>query len=200
MTISLVKGQKIDLTKGNAGLTRITVGLGWDPVETESVGFFGRKKKTGVNIDCDASAILLDANGRLAKRTNVVCFHNLTSPCGSVKHTGDNLTGEGDGDDEQILISLDKVPADVHRILMCVNIYNCESRGQDFGMIKSAYIRVLNSVQNQELIRFNLTDSYAGMTALIVGEIYRHNDEWKFNAIGEGAHAAHIDILSQRYQ
>lgn len=199
MTISLVKGQKVDLTKGNAGLKRITVGLGWDPIETEGRGLFGRKKTTP-NIDCDASAILLDENGKLAKEDNVVCFHNLTSPCASVQHSGDNLTGEGEGDDEQINISLDKVPADVQRILMVVNIYNCEARGQDFGMIKSAYIRVLNPVQNQELIRFNLTDSYAGMTALIVGEIYRHNGEWKFNAIGEGAHAAHIDILAARYQ
>jgi tellurium resistance protein TerD len=198
MTISLVKGQKIDLTKGNAGLTRITVGLGWDPVESEGSGFFGTKKKKA-NIDCDAAAILLDANGKLTKKQNLVCFHNLNSGCGSVRHSGDNLTGEGEGDDEQIHVSLDKVPSDVQKILMCVNIYQCEARGQDFGMIKSAYIRVVNSANEQELIRFNLTESYAGMTALIVGEIYRHNDEWKFNAIGEGAQAAHIDKLAQRY-
>lgn len=198
MTISLVKGQKIDLTKGNAGLKNITVGLGWDPVGTEKKGFFGTKK-VKANIDCDASAILLDANGRLTNRQNLVCFHNLKSACGSVRHSGDNLTGEGDGDDEQIQIALDKVPADVHRILACVNIYQCDQRGQDFGMIQSAYIRVVDPSNNQELCRFNLTDSYAGMTALIVGELYRHNDDWKFNAIGEGAHAAHIDILAQRY-
>lgn len=197
MAITLVKGQKIDLTKGNASLTSLTVGLGWDPVESR--GLFGRKK-ANANVDCDASALLLNADGKLINVKNVVCFHNLTSPCGSVKHSGDNLTGEGEGDDEQIQISLDKVPSDVHRILMVVNIYNCEARGQDFGMIKSAYIRVLNAAQNQELVRFNLTDSYAGQTALVVGEIYRHNVEWKFNAIGEGTQAAHINILAQRYQ
>lgn len=198
MAISLVKGQKVDLTKGNAGLTRITVGLGWDPAEIESKGFFG-KKKSKANIDCDASALLLDGSGKLTKEKNLICFHNLKSPCGSVVHTGDNLTGEGDGDDEQINIDLQNVPADVERVLMAVNIYDCENRKQDFGMIKSAYIRVLNPANNTELIRFSLTDSYAGMTALVVGEIYRHNGEWKFNAIGEGAHAAHINILARRY-
>ncbi|MBP2000847.1 stress response protein SCP2 [Paenibacillus shirakamiensis] len=198
MTISLVKGQKIDLTKGNIGLTSMTIGLGWDPVSTEKKGFFGTKK-VAPNIDCDASAILLDANGKLSGMQNLVCFHNLTSPCGSVRHSGDNLTGEGEGDDEQIQIDLNKIPADVHRILACVNIYQCEQRGQDFGMIQSAYIRVMNSQDDKELCRFNLTDSYAGMTALIVGELYRNQGEWKFNAIGEGAHAAHINILAQRY-
>lgn len=198
MTISLVKGQKIDLTKGNAGLSRILVGLGWDPAESNSRGFFGMKKKVA-NIDCDASALLLNANGKLAKKQNLICFHNLESPCRSVRHTGDNLTGEGEGDDEQIDISLNQVPGDVDKILMVVNIYQCEERNQDFGMIKSAYIRVLNPSNNQELIRFNLTDNYKGMTALIVGEIYRNNGEWKFNAIGEGAHAAHINTLAQRY-
>jgi len=198
MTISLVKGQKVDLTKSNAGLKNVTIGLGWDPIEAEKKGFFGTKK-IKANIDCDASAILLGENGKLLRKQNLVCFHNLESPCGSVRHSGDNLTGEGEGDDEQIEISLNQVPADVHKILACVNIYQCEERGQDFGMIRSAYIRVLNPSNNQELLRFNLTDNYAGMTALIVGELYRHNGEWKFNAIGEGTHAAHINILAQRY-
>ncbi|AKG33350.1 TerD family protein [Paenibacillus durus] len=199
MTISLVKGQKVDLTKGNTGLSLLTVGLGWNPAEVEARGLFGAKKSKP-NIDCDASAILLSGNGKLAKQNNVVCFHNLISPCGSVKHSGDNLTGDGDGDDEQIFIDLKKVPADVEKVLVVVNIYQCEVRKQDFGMIKSAYIRVVNSSNNDELIRFNLTDNYAGRTALIVGEIYRHNGEWKFNAVGEGTHAAHINVLAQQYQ
>ncbi|MCM3701983.1 TerD family protein [Paenibacillus macerans] len=199
MSISLVKGQKVDLTKNNAGLSNIIVGLGWDPAETETRGFFGRKKKGTANIDCDASALLLNAGGKLEKKENIVCFYNLKSPCGSVQHTGDNLTGEGDGDDEQIIVDLAHVPSNVEKILMVVNIYQCEARGQDFGMIKSAFIRVVNPANNQELIRFNLTDSYAGMTALLVGEIYRHNGEWKFNALGEGAHAAHINELASRY-
>ena len=194
MTISLVKGQKIDLTKGNAGLSKITVGLGWDPVEKR--GFFGSKK---VDIDCDASALLLDENGKLTGK-NLVCFHNLKSPDGSVVHSGDNRTGEGDGDDEQIHIDLPRVPANIHRILMVVNIYDCINRKQDFGMISSAYIRVLNASNQQELVRFNLTDNYSGKTALIVGEIYRHGGEWKFNAIGEGSFAAHVDLLAREYQ
>ncbi|CAM4396464.1 TerD family protein [Paenibacillus tarimensis] len=199
MTISLVKGQKIDLTKGNAGLNKVVVGLGWDPAESESKGFFGIKKKTA-NIDCDASALMLDANGKLTEERNLVCFYNKQSGCGSVVHSGDNLTGEGAGDDEQIFVELSRIPASVHKVLCVVNIYECESRRQDFGMIKSAYIRIVNPANNQELVRFNLTDNYSGMTALIVGELYRHNGEWKFNAIGEGAHAAHINILAQRYQ
>ncbi|MDK8183246.1 TerD family protein [Paenibacillus sp. UMB4589-SE434] len=199
LAISLVKGQKVDLTKGNAGLSRIVVGLGWDPAEVEQKGLFGMKKKQVLNVDCDASALMLNANGKLMKEGNLVCFYNLKSPCGSVHHSGDNLTGDGDGDDEQIQIDLSRVPADVDKILMCVNIYECESRRQDFGMIRSAFIRVVNPSNNQELIRFNLTDSYAGMTALLVGEIYRHDGEWKFNALGEGAHAAHINVLATRY-
>ncbi|MWV45736.1 TerD family protein [Paenibacillus sp. HJL G12] len=198
MTVSLVKGQKVDLTKGNSGLQKVIVGLGWDPVQTETRGIFGMKKKAA-DIDCDASALLLNASGKLSQSKNTVCFHNLVSPCRSVRHSGDNLTGEGEGDDEQIQIELSKVPEDVSKILMVVNIYQCEARGQDFGMIRSAYIRVLNPASNQELIRFNLTENYAGKTALIVGEIYRHNGEWKFNAIGEGTHAAHINQLAALY-
>ncbi|ARU60346.1 stress protein [Tumebacillus avium] len=197
MAISLVKGQKIDLTKLNAGLTNLIVGLGWDPVQPKK-GLFGFMKSE-VNIDCDASALLLDANGKLTKEENLVCFYNRASGCRSVLHSGDNLTGEGDGDDEQIFIDLKKVPSDVHKILMVVNIYECENRRQDFGMIQSAFIRVVNKANNQELVRFNLSDDYSGKTALIVAEIYRHNGEWKFNAIGEGAYAAHINLLAKKY-
>ncbi|UHA74804.1 TerD family protein [Paenibacillus sp. 481] len=200
MGISLVKGQKVDLTKGNAGLGRVIVGLGWDPADIEERGFFGMKKKTKANVDCDASAILLDERGKLTHADNLVCFYNKVSGCGSVVHSGDNLTGEGDGDDEQILVDLARVPASIHKVLVAVNIYECESRKQDFGMIRSAFIRIVNPANNQELIRFNLTDNYAGKTALIVGELYRHSGEWKFNAIGEGAHAAHINILASQYQ
>lgn len=197
MGISLVKGQKVDLTKGNAGLTKVIVGLGWDPAEQKS-GFFGMKK--AANVDCDASALLLDANGKLSGERNLVCFYNKQSGDGSVIHSGDNITGQGEGDDEQIHVQLDSVPANIHRILCVVNIYECESRKQDFGMIKSAFIRIVNPANNQELVRFNLTENYSGKTALVVGELYRHNGEWKFNAIGEGTHAAHVDILARQYQ
>ncbi|THF84527.1 TerD family protein [Cohnella fermenti] len=199
MSISLVKGQKVDLTKGNAGLGKIVVGLGWDPAETEKRGLFGIKK-AAPNIDCDASALLLNSAGKLAKEKNLVCFHNKKSGDGSVVHSGDNLTGEGEGDDEQIFVELSKVPADVDKILFVVNIYDCVNRKQDFGMIRSAYIRIVNPANDQELLRYNLSDNYAGRTALIVGEVYRHSGEWKFNAIGEGSHAAHIDHLARQYQ
>lgn len=196
-TISLVKGQKIDLTKGNAGLTKVVVGLGWDPVK-QSRGFFGMKKQA--NIDCDASALLLNENGKLEDEKNLVCFYNKTSPFNAVVHSGDNVTGEGDGDDEQIEIDLTKVPQDVSKILVVVNIYDCMNRKQDFGMIQSAYIRVLNGFDSKELVKFNLTDNYAGKTALICGELYRHNGEWKFTAIGEGTHSAHINQLAEQYK
>jgi len=194
--INLVKGQKIDLTKGNAGLSSVIVGLGWDPAEPAR-GFFGIKKQA--NVDCDASALMLNENGKLIKKGNLICFHNKQSPCNSVIHSGDNLTGDGDGDDEQIRVNLSAVPADVHKILVVVNIYDATNRKQDFGMIKSAYIRVMNAVGNNELIRFNLSDNYTGFTALICGELYRQGGEWKFAAIGEGSHAAHINQLAERY-
>jgi tellurium resistance protein TerD len=201
MAISLVKGQKIDLTKTNAGLSKLVVGLGWDPAEVSvKKGFFGGKKKEKADIDCDASALLLNEEGKLTNANNLVCFYNKKSLTGAVTHSGDNMTGDGDGDDEQIFVDLNEVPADVHKILMVVNIYECERRGQDFGMVESAFIRVVNAADQQELVRFNLTENYAGKTALVVGEIYRHNGDWKFSAIGEGMHASHIDHLAAKYK
>ncbi|MBY3623218.1 TerD family protein [Acinetobacter sp. CUI P1] len=194
--INLVKGQKIDLTKGNAGLSNVIVGLGWDPAEPAR-GFFGMKKQA--NVDCDASALMLNENGKLVKKGNLICFHNKQSPCNSVIHSGDNLTGDGDGDDEQIMVNLNAIPSDVHKVLVVVNIYDATNRKQDFGLIKSAYIRVINAVGNNELIRFNLSDNYNGYTALICGELYRQGGEWKFAAIGEGSQAAHINQLAERY-
>jgi stress response protein SCP2 len=194
--INLVKGQKIDLTKGNAGLSNVIVGLGWDPA-APARGFFGVKKQA--NVDCDASALMLNENGKLVKKGNLICFHNKQSPCNSVIHSGDNLTGDGDGDDEQIMVNLNAIPSDVHKVLVVVNIYDATNRKQDFGLIKSAYIRVMNAVGNNELIRFNLSDNYNGYTALICGELYRQGGEWKFAAIGEGSHAAHINQLAERY-
>ncbi|EFM10411.1 stress protein [Paenibacillus curdlanolyticus YK9] len=196
MSISLVKGQKIDLTKGRSGLTKVVIGLGWDPVEAR--GFFGMKKKQA-NIDCDASVLMLNEQSKLTNEHHVICFYNKQSPCQSVIHSGDNLTGEGDGDDEQIMIDLSKVPANVDKILAVVNIYDCVNRKQDFGMIKSAYIRVMDGSSN-EMVRFNLTESYAGKTALICGELYRHNGEWKFAAIGEGTHATHVNQIAAAHQ
>lgn len=200
MAISLQKGQKIDLTKGNAGLSDLIVGLGWDPVEQSGGGFlgglFGSKQ---VQIDCDASALMLNENGKFTRKEHVIFFNNLKSPCGSVVHLGDNLTGDGDGDDEQIVIQLNKVPSDVHRIVFVVNIYDCQKRKQDFGMIKNAFIRVVNKANMQEITRYNLTDDYAGRTALIVGEVYRRQGEWKFGALGESTQDPSISALVGKY-
>lgn len=200
MSINLVKGQKVDLTKGKAGLSTLMVGLGWDPVQTSSGGLFGSLfGSSAPEIDCDASVIMLDQQGKLISPDHVIYFGNLSSKCGSVKHTGDNLTGEGDGDDEQILVYLNKVPANVQRLLFVVNIYDCVKRRQEFGMIKNAFIRVEDASSRSQLLKFNLTNDYKGLTSLIVGEIYRHNGEWKFNAIGDGTRDGSIGDLVQRY-
>lgn len=202
MTISLQKGQRVDLTKGSTGLSKIMVGLGWDPVERSGGGLlgglFGGNK--GAQIDCDASVIMLDSNDRMAEKKDLIYFGNLKSRCGSIRHTGDNLTGDGDGDDEQIIVELDRVPANIHKLVFVVNIYDCVRRKQDFGMIKNAFIRVVNGGNNQEVIKYNLTGSYAGKTSLIVGEIYRNNNEWKFAAIGEGTNETSLSEIVKRYK
>ncbi len=203
MSVTLQKGQKVDLTKGNKGLSTIMVGLGWDEVDK------GRKKGFGLlgglgggkaaDIDCDASVLMLDANSKLKGKKNVIYFGNLKSSNGSIKHMGDNLTGAGEGDDEQIWVDVNKIPEDVHRLVFVVNIYNCKNRRQDFGMIENAFIRIVNSTSNQELLKFNLSDNYSGKTALIAGEVYRYNGEWKFAAIGEGTTDISLDEIAKRY-
>lgn len=202
-TINLQKGQKIDLTKGNPGLSKIQVGLGWDEVsKPKSGGLLGSLFGGGASapIDCDASAILLDANSKLTAKDRLVYFGNLQSGDKSVKHSGDNLTGSGDGDDEQINVELSSVPSTVQKIVFVVNIYDCAKRKQDFGMIANAFIRIVNPINGQEFCRFNLSESYAGKTSLIVAEVYRHNNEWKFAAIGEGTTEASLSELVRRYQ
>ncbi|MFZ5642857.1 MAG: TerD family protein [Bacillota bacterium] len=201
--INLQKGQKIDLTKTNPGLAKIMVGLGWDPVKSGGGGgllggLFGGGGG-GANIDCDASVYMLDANQKLAKNKNLIYFGNKTSPCGSIRHSGDNLTGDGDGDDEQIHVDLGRVPADVHRLVFVVNIYDCVKRKQHFGMIKNAFIRIVSSSNGQELCKFNLSEGYDGKTSLITGEVYRHSGEWKFAAIGEATTDPGLEALTRRY-
>jgi len=201
MAISLQKGQKVDLTKGNAGLSQIMIGLGWDPVEQKKGGLLGGLLGGGKaqEIDCDASVLMLNENGKLVSNKNLIYFGNLRSESGSVWHTGDNLTGDGDGDDEQIVAVLNQIPSSIHKLLFVVNIYDCVKRRQDFGMIQNAFIRVVNKDNNQELLKYNLTENYAGKTALIVGEIYRHGSEWKFGAIGEGTHDTSLGEVIKRY-
>lgn len=202
MAINLQKGQRVDLTKGNPGLSKIMVGLGWDPVQKSGGGgllgsLFGGGG--GANIDCDASVIMLGENGKLKSNKDVIYFGNLKSSDGSVQHTGDNLTGAGDGDDEQVLIDLSRVPAHIHKMVFVVNIYDSVKRKQHFGMIQNAFIRVVNSGNNQELIHYNLTDNYSGSTSLIVGEIYRHGSDWKFGAIGTGTASPGLSDVVRSY-
>lgn len=199
MAVNLVKGQKIDLTKGNAGLNQIMVGLGWDPVSAGKgllKAMFGGGQK---DIDCDAAVIMVGANNKLGNNKDVVYFGNLTHPSRSVKHMGDNLTGDGAGDDEQIFVELKAVPANVEKLIFVVNIYDCVSRRQDFGMIQNAYIRIVDNHSKQELLRFNLTDNYKGYTALEVGEVYRNGGEWKFAALGNGTTDVSLKNMVNKY-
>lgn len=200
MAVNLQKGQKVDLTKGNAGLSKIMVGLGWDPVSSTGGGFLkGLLGAKSPNIDCDSSVLMLDSNNKLKGTENIVYFGNLKSKCGSVQHMGDNLTGGGDGDDEQIFVELSKIPAHINKLVFVVNIYDCINRKQDFGQIQNAFIRVVNGSNNQELLKYNLTESYAGKTALVIGEIYRYNEEWKFAATGEGTKDGSLKAMVDRF-
>ncbi|MTE18878.1 chemical-damaging agent resistance protein C [Streptomyces sp. TRM43335] len=175
MGVSLSKGGNVSLTKEAPNLTAVMVGLGWDARTT-----------TGAEFDLDASALLTNTEGKVADDRNFVFFNNLTSPDGSVEHTGDNLTGEGDGDDEVIKVNLAGVPADVAKIVFPVSIYEAEARQQSFGQVRNAYIRVVNQADGRELARYDLTEDASTETAMVFGELYRHGSEWKFRAIGQG--------------
>ncbi len=196
MSVSLQKGQKVSLTKENAGISKVIVALGWDEAKKGLLkGLFSQKTE---DIDCDASAFLL-RDGHLVEKKDIVYFGNLTHESGTVCHMGDNLTGAGSGDDEQIVIDLQKVPSIYDRIVIVVNIYQAQRRGQHFGMVQNAFIRIVDGRNNNEMFRYNLTDNYSGMTALIFGEVYRNGDEWKFNPIGQGTTDRSITELSKRY-
>ena len=200
MSVNLQKGQKISLVKpGEPGLKRIMVGLGWDEVEQKR-GWFAPKPQ---DIDCDASVILCGADGRIISndiKTCCVYFGNLVHSSGAIVHQGDNLTGAGDGDDEQILVELPKLGNAYSKIVFVVNIYQAMQRKQHFGMIKNAFIRLVDAEKGVELCRYNLSENYDGKTAMIFGEIYLYNGEWKFNAIGEPTNDNGISELAARYQ
>ena len=176
MAISLAKGQKVDLTKGNAGLKKLIVGLGWDT----------NKYDGGFDFDLDAAAFLLGANGKVPSDADFVFYGNLKHSSGSVEHMGDNLTGDGDGDDEQIKVDLSLVPANIEKIDFTVTIYEADVRKQNFGQVSNAYIRIADETTGAELLRFDLGEEFSVETAVVVGELYRNNGEWKFNAIGAG--------------
>lgn len=177
MGVSLSKGGNVSLTKAAPGLSAVNVGLGWDVRTT-----------TGADFDLDASALLCGADGKVVSDQHFVFFNNLTSPDGSVEHTGDNLTGEGEGegDDEMIKVSLAGVPAEVEKIVFPVSIHDADARGQSFGQVSNAFIRVVNQADNAELARYDLTEDYSTETALVFGELYRNGAEWKFRAVGQG--------------
>ena len=193
MSISLQKGQKVSLSKESKGLSNVLVGLGWDAVEQKS-GLFGLFK--AADIDCDATAILLK-NGKFTDKNDVVYFGNLTHKSGTVRHMGDNLTG--DGDVEIFVRTQSRVPQEYDKIVIVVNIYSAVQRKQHFGMIRNAFIRIVDGSTNKEMCKYDLTENYSGMTAMIFGEIYRHNGEWKFGAIGQGTKDTSIGDLCRRY-
>ena len=176
MSISLIKGQKVDLTKDNPNLSRILVGLGWDV----------NKYDGGADFDLDASAFLLGSNGKVQSDLDFIFYNNLRHSSGAVIHTGDNLTGEGEGDDEVIKVDLSKVPENIHKIAFTVTIYDADLRRQNFGQVSNAYIHIIDQTNNQELLRYDLGEDFSTETALVVGELYRHGSEWKFNATGSG--------------
>ncbi|MFC8664650.1 MULTISPECIES: TerD family protein [Streptomyces] len=175
MGVSLAKGGNVSLSKEAPGLTAVLVGLGWDVRTT-----------TGTDYDLDASALLLNEAGKVASDAQFVFYNNLTSPDGSVEHTGDNLTGEGEGDDEVIKVNLAGVPAEVTRIVFPVSIHDAENRGQSFGQVRGAFIRIVNQAGGAEIARYDLSEDAATETAMVFGELYRNGAEWKFRAVGQG--------------
>ncbi len=176
MPVNLTKGQKVSLTKGNPGLKNVVVGLGWDVNQFD----------TGGDFDLDAAAFLLTDSGKVADSNDFVFYGNLAHPSGSVQHMGDNLTGAGDGDDEQIRIDLSKVPANITKIAFTVTIYESEARWQNFGQVNNAFIRIYNEENGEEMLRYDLGEDFSIETAAVFGELYKNGAEWKFNAIGSG--------------
>ncbi|MDR1960035.1 MAG: TerD family protein [Planctomycetaceae bacterium] len=187
MGISLIKGANVSLSDAVPGLNQIKVGLGWDVRVTQGAAF-----------DLDASAFLLSGSGQVRSEEDFIFYNQLQSKCGSVLHTGDNRTGEGEGDDEEILVTLNSVPADVQKIVFTVTIHEGEKNGQNFGQVSSAFIRIVNSENNEEIARFDLSEDASTSTTMIFGEVYRHNGAWKFRAVGQGL-AGGLEAAAKQY-
>jgi tellurium resistance protein TerD len=187
MTVSLTKGGNVSLEKVAPGMTKMLTGLGWDCRATD-----------GADFDLDASVFLLGENGKVIDDKSFIFYNNLKSVCGSVLHTGDNLTGEGEGDDEAIKIDLSLVPAAVHKIAIAVTIHDAENRGQNFGQVSNAFVRVVDEASGQEAVRYDLGEDYSTETAMNFGEIYRNNGEWKFKAVGQGFNGG-LSPLAQQF-
>jgi len=175
MAISLQKGGNVSLTRTAPTLKRILIGLGWEARTTNGTAF-----------DLDASMFMVGESGRVRSDADFIFYNQTHSSCGSVEHTGDNLTGDGDGDDESMKVDLDKVPSSIHRLVIAVTIHEAESRKQNFGMVQEAFVRLVNMDDDVEVTRFDLSEDYSTETAMVFGEIYRHSGEWKFKAVGQG--------------
>jgi len=175
MAISLQKGGNVNLSREAPSMQKMLIGLGWNARATD-----------GIDFDLDASAFLLTETGKVRSDADFIFYNQAQSADGSVKHSGDNRTGEGDGDDESIIVDLSKIPSDVTKIAVCVTIHEGEARRQNFGQVSNAYVRCVDEGPNQEVARFDLSEDYSIETAMIFGEIYRHSGEWKFKAVGQG--------------
>ncbi len=175
MAVSLKKGENVSLSKTDPNLKKVLIGLGWEA-----------RASDGTDFDLDASLFMVGESGKVKGDDWFIFYNQLNSPCRSVEHTGDNRTGEGDGDDEAIKVSLDKVPADISRLVIAVTTHDAEGRRQNFGMVHDAFVRLVNSDNDQEVLRFDLSEDYSTETAMVFGEIYRRGDEWKFKAVGQG--------------
>jgi tellurium resistance protein TerD len=185
--VSLSKGGNVSLSKEAPGLTAVTVGLGWDVRST-----------TGTDFDLDASAIACKADGKVLSDQHFIFFNNLKSPDGSIEHLGDNLTGEGEGDDEQVNVNLTTVPAEIDKIVFPVSIYDADNRQQNFGQVRNAFIRVVNQSGATEIARYDLSEDASTETAMVFGELYRNGAEWKFRAVGQG-YAAGLRGIAQDF-
>ena len=187
MAISLNKGGNLSLSKTDPNLVRILIGLGWDERATDGAAF-----------DLDASAFLLTASGKVRGDHDFIFYNQLKSQDNSVEHTGDNRSGQGDGDDETLLVDLSKVSSELEKIAITVTIHDAQARGQNFGQIANAFIRVVNQDTNVEVVRFDLAEDYSTETAMVFGEVYRHNGEWKFKAVGQG-YTGGLAAMCQQY-
>lgn len=187
MSVSLAKGGNVSLSKNDPSLTKLVIGLGWDVRATD-----------GADFDLDGSAFLLTGMGKVRNDSDFIFYNNLKAIDGSVEHTGDNRTGEGDGDDESIIINLDKIPSVIDRIAITVTIHDADVRRQSFGQVDSAFVRCINGVSDREIARFDLSEDASTETAMIFGEVYRHNGEWKFRAVGQGF-AGGLGALARHY-
>ena len=175
MAISLSKGGNINLSKEAPNLVNVLVGLGWDARATDGQPF-----------DLDASLFMVKSDGKVPSDAHFIFYNQMASPEGSIEHTGDNLTGEGEGDDESIKVTLSKVPPEIQRLVIVVTIHEAEARRQNFGQVSNAFVRILNRDNDQEVVRFDLSEDYSTETAMVFGEIYRHSGDWKFKAVGQG--------------